>query len=216
MILNEHRSLIMYIWDALIVNENRTKQLLRCMGRCSNHVFLLEQKKNYQVGITRCGVRYCEFANRKVQGRRIGMLENCQKRVLKLFSNVCTWHDLVDLTFCGKQGKSCNHQMDTRLWLTFLLVWFPMFKTGMTIDYVVRWETRFGIVKIENSISDGILWTCGSRTFVPKSWMCKKQNANVSEFQRIRDCSIGFKFASGRCPCSWFVGCGDEIVAFVE
>ena len=59
----------------------------------------------YQVAITRCGVRYCEFANRKVQGRRIGMLENCQKRALKLFSNVCTWHELVDLTFCSKLSR---------------------------------------------------------------------------------------------------------------
>ena len=43
-------SLTMCTWDALSVNANRMKQLLKNIRRCLNHVCLLEQLKNYQDG----------------------------------------------------------------------------------------------------------------------------------------------------------------------
>ena len=42
--------LITYTWDVLNVNAHRMKPLLRTIQRCLNHVFLLEQLKNYQGG----------------------------------------------------------------------------------------------------------------------------------------------------------------------
>ena len=47
---NLHHFLTMYTWDVLIVNANRMEQLLNSIRRCLNHVFLLEQQKNYPDG----------------------------------------------------------------------------------------------------------------------------------------------------------------------
>ena len=74
----------MYIWDVLNVNANRMKLLLRNTQRCLNHVFLLEQLKNYQGGkcltqrqslgpydmeghARKCVERYCELADKVVE-----------------------------------------------------------------------------------------------------------------------------------------------------
>ena len=46
---NQHHSFTC-IWDVLSVFANRTKMLLRNLQRCLNHVFLLEQLKNYKGG----------------------------------------------------------------------------------------------------------------------------------------------------------------------
>ena len=70
------------IWDVLNVNAHRTRILLRTIQRCLNHVFLLEQLKNYLGGTKlapkqslgsddmeshakRCVESYCELANKK-------------------------------------------------------------------------------------------------------------------------------------------------------
>ena len=47
-LMNQHHFLIMYSWDALSVNANRMKILWNNTKRCSNHVFLQEQRKCYQ------------------------------------------------------------------------------------------------------------------------------------------------------------------------
>ena len=77
-------SLTMCTWDALSVDANRMKQLLKNITRCLNHVCLLEQLKNYQDGkrLTqqrlrgptiwkdvhkKCVERYCELANKKLE-----------------------------------------------------------------------------------------------------------------------------------------------------
>ena len=49
---NPHRFLTMCTWDVLSVDANRMKQLLNNTRRCVNHVFLLEQRKNYRDGKT--------------------------------------------------------------------------------------------------------------------------------------------------------------------
>ena len=47
---NQHHFLTMYVRDVLNVNANLMKQLLNDIQRCLNHVFLLEQLKNYRGG----------------------------------------------------------------------------------------------------------------------------------------------------------------------
>ena len=47
---NQLHFLITYIWNVRNVNANRMKLLLKNIQRCLNHVFLLEQLKNYQDG----------------------------------------------------------------------------------------------------------------------------------------------------------------------
>ena len=80
---NPRHFLTMYTWDVLNVNANRMKSLNK-KRRCLNHVFLLEQLKNYR-GVKnltqkqwrgpwtwknmlkKCVERYCELANKKVE-----------------------------------------------------------------------------------------------------------------------------------------------------
>ena len=67
----------------------------------------------------KCVERYCELANKKdgatvnssssLFGRSPNKKKknwtrkvNCQKFAPILYSNACTWHEVVDLTFCGQ------------------------------------------------------------------------------------------------------------------
>ena len=118
---NQLHFLITYSWDVLNVNANRTRILLMNTERCLNHVFLLEQLKNYQVEKS--------FTQKPSHGPTTwkDMLENASsdianwqtkkwsnytkfqvsrrmfnKFALKLSWNVCTWHELGDQTFYGQ------------------------------------------------------------------------------------------------------------------
>ena len=80
---NQHHFLITYIWDLLNINANQMKQLLDKMRRCLNHVFLLEQLRNFGVRkphaktvawsydmeghARKCVDKYCEPANKKTE-----------------------------------------------------------------------------------------------------------------------------------------------------
>ena len=66
------------------------------------------------------------------------------------------------------------------------------------------------------STSGGISCIFGSRTFVPRSLRWKKQNINIPQFYRIRNHFVGCWIATGRTACSWFMGCGDGSVTFIE
>ena len=115
----------MCIWDAHNVNANRTKLLLNNTRRCLNHVFLLKQLKNYQVGKTwrknhdvvlRHGriwdttnwgakrrsncTKFRVLAWMIIKSRRksLKQLENRQKYAHKLSCSVCTWPELMDPT----------------------------------------------------------------------------------------------------------------------
>ena len=46
-LMNQLHVLTTNIWDALNVNANQTKSILNNTEKCSNHVFLLDQLKNY-------------------------------------------------------------------------------------------------------------------------------------------------------------------------
>ena len=71
-----------------------------------------------------------------------------------------------------------------------------------------------GDLEDSTSISVGVLCIFGSRTFVPISWMCKKQNVSIPQFNRIRNHLIGRWTANGWITCSRFMECGDRSVAF--
>ena len=62
---NPHHFLTMCIWDALRVNANRMKQSLNNIRRCSNHVFLLEQQRNYLCGRNLTRIQWRSFTTTK-------------------------------------------------------------------------------------------------------------------------------------------------------
>ena len=159
----------------------------------------------------KCVERYCELANRKVEQlykfqilawmtitstrRNWNQLQHCHKFAHTLYWNACTWHELEDLTFCGRstslQDQSQNglrHVTDD--WQD----WFLTFITRTISDNIVLWETRHSIadwvcsktqtlldiLRTPNRLREGtggILCIFGSHTFVPISWMCKKQTS---------------------------------------
>ena len=89
------------------------------------------------------------FAWRTINSNRknLNHLENYHKFAHKLLSNVCSWNDLEDQTFCGRwtnlQEQSQNglrHAADDRQ------DWFHTFITRMDSDKVVMWATLPSIV----------------------------------------------------------------------
>ena len=79
--------------------------------------------------------------------KNLNHLENYHKFAHKLLSNVCSWNDLEDQTFCGRwtnlQEQSQNglrHAADD--WQD----WFHTFITRMDSDKVVMWATLPSIV----------------------------------------------------------------------
>ena len=103
-------------------------------------------------------------------------LENFLKSARNLSWNARTWHELVDQTFCGRltnlQDQSLNglrHVTDDK------------HHVGNTSQHC-RWglfqDSDFaGDLEHSKSNSGGVLCFFGSRTFVPVSWMCKKQSS---------------------------------------
>ena len=77
----------------LNVSVNQKKPLLKNTQRCLNHVFLLEQQKNYLGG-------HC-LDGHHVKKEELESVENNHKWFHKLCWNPCTWHGLDDLTSCG-------------------------------------------------------------------------------------------------------------------
>ena len=127
--------------------------------------------------------------------KNLNQLENYQKYAYKLSWHACTWHELEDQTFNGLstnlQEQSQNGvSLATDVWQD----WFHTFITHMTTDNIVTWATRLSIVDWVYSKTKTLLATLwihnqprrvlcifGSRTFVPKSLMCKKQRSTESE-----------------------------------
>ena len=73
-----------------------------------------------------------------------------------------------------------------------------------------------GDLEDSESTSGGLLCIFWSRTFVPVSWMCKKQTSVSHSFYRIRNCFVGWWLKDGRVACSWLMGCGDRSVTFIK
>ena len=79
--------------------------------------------------------------------RNSNQLENCQKYAHTFSWNVCIWHDLEDLAFCGRstslQDQSPN---GIRRATDNMKDWFLTFITQTNSDNIVMWETRPSIV----------------------------------------------------------------------
>ena len=124
--------------------------------------------------------------------KKRNLLENCQVLALKLFWNACTWHVLDDLIFHG-QWMNLHDRLQngpkhvTNDWIA----WFHTFITHCEYKqycYVgnTAKQCRLGLfqdsdfagdLEDSTSTSGGTLSVFGSHTFVPISWMCKKQTA---------------------------------------
>ena len=176
-------------------------------GEMSNHEFLQQQLKSYQVG------------------------RNLTQRLHKLSWNVCMWHELVDLTFFGWETNLLEEsQHGQELVANAWLVWFLTFITQMTTGnifmcVITAQHCRLGFVSrlrccwrpwrfknqhlVESYVSLKVN-ICSQKLDVQEA------NVSVSQFHRIGNYFFGCWFANGWNPCPWFVGCGDRSVTFVE
>ena len=118
--------------------------------------------------------------------------ENCQRYVLKLFWNACTWHVLDDPIFCGQWTNLRDRsQNEPKRVTNDYLVWSLTFIILVITNNIVMWET------LQNNAD----WDCFKTpilqeilrnqnlhqlehcafsevfTFVPISWMYKKQTS---------------------------------------
>ena len=153
--------------------------------------------------------------------------ENCPQMVVN-----CLYLALIgrlDILMVRKQAFSRSHKMDKSLSQTL---------GSFVLSHSEHewWQTMLPCAKYCTALQNG---------FVPRFWLCWRpwrlkvdlgrnyenlwesnmrshrldvQQANISvlQYYRIRDDITGCWFASGRYPCSWFVGCGDRSVTFVE
>ena len=124
--------------------------------------------------------------------KKQNLLENCQIHALKVFWNAYTWQELDDLMFYG-QKVSLHGRLRigpkpvTNAWID----WFHIFiilvntKKYCHVGNTVK-QCRLGLfqdsdfagdLEDSKSTSGGTLCVFGSHTFVPISWMCKKQTA---------------------------------------
>ena len=192
---NQHRSLIMFTCGALKDNAKRAKILLTITEPCSNPEFPQERGENCQArkhrrfprGPTTWKVMPKSVWNAIVESWN--PWENCQTYALRLSWHACIWHALVDLIFFGRSTSlHIRSQSDQSLWQTsgtFDLLhsfheWVQTvltcgkYSTTMSFGTVSRlWlcrrSWRFNVDFRWDFVH---IWSC---TFVPISWMCKKQ-----------------------------------------
>ena len=117
-------------------------------------------------------------------------MEKCLKFAHKLFWNACFWLVLVDLTFCSPwtsllvpshNGQSWRQTLSTRL--IYCIHHTCEFKQYCHLGNTAQ-QCRLGIFQVSDfagdwedskSTSGWKVFIFGSHTFVPISWMCKKQ-----------------------------------------
>ena len=114
--------------------------------------------------------------------------ENCQKYALRLSLNACTWHELEDPIFYGQWTNLHDRSHHVA---NDYLVWSLKFIIHVITNNIVMWENtakqcRLGlfqdsdlqeILRIQNLHQVEHCGIFGSHTFVPISWMCKKQTS---------------------------------------
>ena len=124
--------------------------------------------------------------------KKQNLLENYQIHALKLFWNTYSWQELDDLIFHG-QWISLHDQSQngpkpvTNVWIDWFQVFIILVNTNNIVMWVIlrnnadwdyfktltsRWD-----LEDSKSTSGGPLCIFGSHTFVPISWMCKKQTS---------------------------------------
>ena len=127
--------------------------------------------------------RWPHLQSRKKQN----LLENCNKYALKLFWITCTLHVLEDLIFYGqrtnlkrsitKWAKACDKRLN-RLISCEYEQYCHVGDTAKQCRLGLFQDSDFaGDLKYSKSTSGGTLCIFGSHTFVPISWMGKKQTA---------------------------------------
>ena len=93
--------------------------------------------------------------------RNSNQMEKCQKFAHKISWNACIWHELDDLTYCG---RSTNLQDQSQNGLGHVTGdeqdWFLIIITQTISDSTVMWETRHSIVE----------WVC-SKTQILRATM---------------------------------------------
>ena len=90
------------------------------------------------------------------------------------------------------------------------------------------WATRLSVVEFQDSdfvggvedsksTSGGVLYICGSRTFLcPHQLDVEETNVSIPQFNRVRNHFVGYWIANGWTICSRPLGCGNWSVAFIE
>ena len=118
--------------------------------------------------------------------------ETCQKFGLKLFWNAFTWHVLANTWFCGHWTNLHDPSQNRPKRATNnYLVWSLTFVIHVITNSIVMWETLQNnaewecfmtpilreILRTQNLLLVENYGVFGSHTFVPISWMCKKQTS---------------------------------------
>ena len=138
-----------------------------------------------------------------IQRRRIGIRgRSCQKYALTLFWNAYTLHALVVLIFHGQstnlhdRSQNGPKLVDKRLSRLISFIHhtcdykqnYYVGKMHKNAEWGLLQDSDFtGDLEDSQSTSDGTLCVFGSHTFVPISWMCKKQ---VCVSHRLTDSEI--------------------------
>ena len=117
--------------------------------------------------------------------------EHCQKFAHKLFWNACIWRALVDLIFCGqwtnllvlsRNGQnSCDKHLarfdffhSSNVWIQTILS-CGKYSTTVQLRIISGLWFCLGCSRFKINIRGDSCAHSGSHTFVPKSWMSKKQ-----------------------------------------
>ena len=152
----------------------------------------------------KCVERCCELAYKKTEQvslawtiinsrkRNLNQLETCLKYAHKLSKNACIWQELVSLTFYGqstnlldqspKWTQACNRRLARLISYTHHTRDYRQHRhvrnTAQHCRLGLFQDSDFGgDLEDSQSTSARILCIFGSRTFVPISWMCKKQTS---------------------------------------
>ena len=176
----------------------------KCVERCSE----LANKTTLYID---------DFHFKEDELKSVGELSK-SKYALKLFWNDYTWHVLEDPIFCGQW--TCSHdpsengpRLVTNAWIDWFHTLIILVNTnkcchvgntakqcrlGLFQDSDFAWD-----LEDSKSTSGGTLCVFGSHTFVPISWMCKKQTAvsHSSTESEIISLDTGLRFG-------WFVRSG--------
>ena len=133
-------------------------------------------------------IQYVATTSKK---KKRSLLETFHKYAFKLFWNVDTWHELEDMIFYGQWIKLHDRSQNTPKSVTNdYLVWSLTFTILVNTNNIVMWETLPNnadwdcfktpilqeIYKTQNPLREERS-VFGSHTFVPRSWMCKKQTS---------------------------------------
>ena len=118
--------------------------------------------------------------------------ENCQKCALKLFWNACIWHVWEDLIFYGQStnlhersqigSQACDKRLSRLISHIHCTSEYKQYchlgNTAQQCRLGLFQDSDFaGDIEDSKSTSGGTLCIFGSHTYVPISWMCKKQTS---------------------------------------